>query len=46
MIPDLDIWRAALLKVKRYGSNAAVQAARRTDELLEFRCRASWKGGS
>ena len=27
MIPDLDIWRAALLMVKRYGDDAAVQAA-------------------
>ena len=35
MIPDIDIWCAALLMVKRYGADAAVQAAVRTDELLD-----------
>jgi hypothetical protein len=35
VIPDLDIWRAALLMVKRYGADAAVQAPTRADELLD-----------
>jgi triphosphoribosyl-dephospho-CoA synthetase len=30
-----DIWRSAQVMVKRYGKNAAVEAARRADELLE-----------
>jgi len=34
VIPDLDIWRAAQLMVKRYGEDAAIQAAIRADELL------------
>lgn len=34
MIPDKDIWRAALLMVKRYGADAATQAAMRADGLL------------
>ena len=34
MIPDLDIWRATLLMVKRYGADAAVQAGMYADELL------------
>ena len=33
MVDDLDIWRAANLLIKRYGSDAAVQAAMRADEL-------------
>ena len=35
MIPDLDIWRAALLMVKRYGDDATVEAATRADKLRE-----------
>ncbi len=34
MIDDYDIWRAANLLVKRYGADAAIQAAQRADELL------------
>jgi len=34
VIPDLDIHRAAWLMIKRYGGDAAAQAARRGDELL------------
>jgi len=33
MIPDIDIWRAALLMVKRYGADTAVEAAARADEM-------------
>jgi hypothetical protein len=35
VIPDIDIWRAALLMLKRYGADAAVEAAARADELLD-----------
>jgi len=33
-VPDLDIWRAAHLLIKRHGSDAAIVAAQRADELL------------
>ena len=33
MIPDIDIWRAATLMLKRYGENARDESARRADEL-------------
>jgi hypothetical protein len=35
MIPDIDIWRAALLVIKHYGADAAVEAAARADEMLD-----------
>ncbi len=35
MIPDLDIWRAAQIMVKRYGDGAATEAAMRADEFLD-----------
>jgi len=35
MIPDIDIWRSANVMVKRYGEDAALEAAKRADELLE-----------
>ena len=35
MIDDLDILRAANILLKRYGVDAAIEAARRADELLE-----------
>ena len=31
MIPDLDIWRAAMAIVKRYGDDAMLEAAARAD---------------
>jgi len=34
MIPDLDIWRASLLMVKRCGDDALLEAAERADQLL------------
>jgi hypothetical protein len=46
MIPDKEIWQAALLLMKRYGADAATQAARRADELLaegDADGAASWK---
>lgn len=33
VIPDVDIWRAATLMLKRYGENAQSESARRADEL-------------
>ena len=33
MIPDVDIWRAAALMLKRYGDNARQESAKRADEL-------------
>ena len=33
MIPEIDIWRAATLMLKRYGENALEQSATRADEL-------------
>jgi len=33
MVDDPDIWRAANLLVKRYGAQAAIQAAQRADAL-------------
>jgi hypothetical protein len=34
VIPDLDIWRAAMLMVKRYGDDAMRGAAARAREFL------------
>ena len=33
MIPDIDIWRAAQLMLKRYGDKALEESAARADEL-------------
>jgi hypothetical protein len=33
VIPDIDIWRAATLMLKRYGDNADKESAARADEL-------------
>jgi hypothetical protein len=35
MIPDIDIHRSAWLMIRRYGDDAAIQAAKRADQLLE-----------
>ena len=35
MIDDLDILRAASILIKRHGADAAIEAARQADELLE-----------
>ena len=35
MIPDRDIWTAALLMLKRYGDDALLEAAERVDQMLE-----------
>ena len=34
MIPEIDIWRAAQLMLKRYGDEALKESAARADELL------------
>ena len=33
MIPEIDIWRAATLMLKRYGEKALDESAARADEL-------------
>jgi len=33
VIPEIDIWRAATLMLKRYGDKALEQSAARADEL-------------
>ena len=33
MIPEIDIWRAALLMIKRHGEKALDESAARADEL-------------
>jgi hypothetical protein len=33
LIPEIDIWRAAQLMLKRYGANALDESAARADEL-------------
>jgi hypothetical protein len=35
LIDDLDILLAANIRVKRHGADAAIEAARRADELLD-----------
>jgi hypothetical protein len=34
MIPEIDIWRAAQLMLKRYGDQAQAESAARVDELV------------
>ena len=33
MIPEIDIWRAANLMLKRYGAKAEAECVTRTDDL-------------
>ncbi len=35
IISDLDLWRAANVMVKRYGTGATIEAAMRADEFLD-----------
>ena len=35
MVVEVDIWRTAKLYIERYGDDAAIHAAMRTDELLD-----------
>jgi len=41
MIPDVDIWRTALLLLKRYGDDAMLEASTRADHLPED---GDWQG--
>jgi hypothetical protein len=34
MIPDIDIWRCAVVMIKHYGDTADIEAAARADEHL------------
>jgi hypothetical protein len=34
VIPEIDIWRAASLMLKRYGEQALEESAARADELM------------
>ena len=34
MIPEIDIWRAAALMLKRYGEQALEESVARADELM------------
>ncbi len=36
MVPDLDIYRSANLLVKHHGQDAPIEAAMRSDKLLEI----------
>jgi hypothetical protein len=33
MIPEIDIWRAAVLMIRRYGDEARSESTNRADEL-------------
>jgi len=35
MIPDIDTWRGANVMMKRYGKDAAFEAAQRAEALFE-----------
>ena len=41
MIPDAEIWRAAMAMVKRFGEDALLEAAARADQLQED---GDWQG--
>ena len=46
VIPDIDIWRAASLMLKRYGDKAAEEGAARADELAaqdDYKGEAVWR---
>jgi len=45
MIPEREIWRAAMAMVKRYAADAMLEAAARADQLLEdgdWQAAATW----
>lgn len=46
MIPEIDIWRAANLMLKRYGETALEESAKRADELAageDYDGAATWR---
>jgi hypothetical protein len=47
LIPEIDIWRAAQLMLKRYGDKAVEESAARADELAarqDHDGEALWRG--
>jgi len=47
MIPEIDIWRAANLLIRRHGVNAELEAAKRADLMLDRgddKGRLLWRG--
>ena len=45
MIPEAEVWRAALAMVRRYAADAMLEAAARADQLLEdgdWQAAATW----
>jgi hypothetical protein len=46
VIPEIDIWRAANLMLKRYGDKALEESAARAGDLAaqdDFNCAAVWR---
>jgi hypothetical protein len=46
VIPEIDIWRAATLMLKRYGEKALEERVRRADELAaqdDYNGQAIWR---
>jgi hypothetical protein len=46
VIPEIDIWRAATLMLKRYGEKALEESATRADELAgagDYKGEAFWR---
>jgi hypothetical protein len=46
VIPEIDIWRAATLMLKRYGEKALEESATRADELAgagDYKDEAVWR---
>jgi hypothetical protein len=35
MVPEIDIWRAANLLIRKHGANAELEAAKRADLMLD-----------
>jgi len=45
VIPEIDIWRAATLMLKRYGDKALEESAARADQLAQddYHGQATWR---
>jgi hypothetical protein len=46
VIPEIDIWRAATLMLKRYGQKALEESAARVDELATAAMMTAWRSGA
>jgi hypothetical protein len=46
VIPEIDIWRAATLMLKRYGERALEESAARADELASAGDETAWPSGA